>query len=210
MVTLIIPAYNEADNIEQVLDVVVKMPDFQQIIVVDDGSTDGTYATIRKYPVDVIRHETNRGKGAAIWTGVQAARSPYLMMLDADLIGLRPTHLRSLLHPVVEKGADMSIGLFGVGRFATDWAQRVAPHLTGQRVFRRGVIEELPSLESTRYGLEVALTRHVRRRGYRLEEVFLDELTHRMKEEKLGVLRGVQARMRMYWDIVRVLMRRHS
>ncbi|HEU4965107.1 MAG TPA: glycosyltransferase family 2 protein [Bacilli bacterium] len=208
MVTLIIPAYNEAENIERVLDVVVPMSDFQQIIVVDDGSTDATYATIKKYPVDVVRHDTNRGKGAAIWTGLQATRTPYLMLLDADLIGLQPSHLRSLLRPVLEDGADMSIGLFGVGRFATDWAQRVAPHLTGQRVMRRDVITELPLIEQTRYGLEVALTRHVRRQGYRMSEVFLDDLTHRMKEEKLGYVRGVQARMRMYWDILRVLMRR--
>ncbi|ASS75608.1 glycosyl transferase family 2 [Tumebacillus algifaecis] len=207
MLTLIVPAYNEAENVEQVLDVVVKMPDFQQIVVIDDGSVDGTYDRINKYQVESIRFDYNRGKGAAIWAGVKCARHPYVMLLDADLIGLRETHLRSLIEPVVYGDAAMSLGLFGTGRFATDWAQRVAPNLSGQRVVRREVLESLPMIEHTRYGVEVALTRHVRHAGLKVVAVPLDELTHRMKEEKLGLVPGVMARMKMYWDIMRVLIR---
>lgn len=207
LITLIIPAYNEAENIEPVLDVVTQMPDFQQIIVVDDGSVDGTYDKIKKYPVEIIRFDLNRGKGAAIWAGVQSARSPFVMLLDADLIGLKATHLHSLIRPVVEDGAAMALGLFGAGRFATDWAQRVAPHLSGQRVLRREVLESLPLIETTRYGVEVALTRHVRQQGWPVVEVPLFDLTHRMKEEKLGYVSGFAARLRMYWDILRVLVR---
>ncbi|MFD2171315.1 glycosyltransferase family 2 protein [Tumebacillus lipolyticus] len=207
LLTLIIPAYNEVNNIERVLDVVVKMPDFQQIVVVDDGSFDGTYDKIRSYPVESIRFEQNRGKGAAIWAGVQQARHPYVMLLDADLIGLREVHLRSLIEPVVYGDAAMSLGLFGTGRLATDWAQRVAPALTGQRVLRREVLTSLPLIESARYGVEVALNRHVRQSGLKVAAVELDRLTHQMKEEKLGLLSGFKARMRMYWDIMRVLIR---
>ncbi|TCP58865.1 glycosyl transferase family 2 [Tumebacillus sp. BK434] len=207
MLTLIIPAYNEAENIEAVLDVVVTMPDFQQIVVIDDGSVDGTYDKIKQYPVESIRFDHNRGKGAAIWAGVQFAQHPYIMLLDADLIGLREEHLRSLIEPVVHGDAAMSLGLFGTGRFATDWAQRVAPNLSGQRVLRREVLESLPMLEDARYGVEVALTRHVRHAGLKVAEVPLSELTHRMKEEKLGLVPGFMARMRMYWDIMRVLIR---
>jgi glycosyltransferase involved in cell wall biosynthesis len=207
LLTLIIPAYNEAENIERVLDVVVSMPDFQQIIVVDDGSVDGTYDKIKQYPVEVIRFDLNRGKGAAIWAGVQSARSPFLMLLDADLIGLQEGHLRQLIRPVLQEGAAMSLGLFGAGRFATDWAQKVAPNLSGQRVLRREVLESLPMIEHSRYGVEVALTRHVRKQGWPVAEVPLTDLTHRMKEEKLGLVPGVAARLRMYWDIMRVLIR---
>jgi glycosyltransferase involved in cell wall biosynthesis len=208
LLTLIIPAYNEEENIERVLDVVVGMRDFQQIVVVDDGSNDGTYDKMTKYPVEIIRLEQNRGKGAAIWAGLQSARSPYIMMLDADLIGLHPSHLRALIHPVLHDGAAMSLGLFGTGRFATDWAQRVAPNLSGQRVLKREVLETLPMIEHSRYGIEVALTRHVKRQGYSVAEVPLHDLTHRMKEEKLGLMRGFSARMKMYWDIMRVLVNR--
>jgi glycosyltransferase involved in cell wall biosynthesis len=208
LITLIIPAYNEAENIESVLDVVTGMTDFQQIIVVDDGSVDETYAKIKKYPVEIIRFDLNRGKGAAIWAGVQSARSPFLMLLDADLVGLTASHLRNLIRPVVEDGAAMALGVFGTGRFATDWAQRVAPHLSGQRVLRREVIESLPLIEHTRYGVEVALTRHVRKQGGSIVEVPLFDLTHRMKEEKLGVVPGFAARLRMYWDILRVLIKK--
>lgn len=208
MLTLIIPAYNEEENIERVLDVVVDMPDFQQIIVVDDGSVDGTYDKIRKYPVQIIRHQQNRGKGAAVWAGVQSACFPYIMLLDADLIGLQSNHLRALIQPVLHDGVAMSLGLFGTGRFATDWAQRVAPNLSGQRVVKREVLESLPVIEHTRYGIEVALTRHVKRQGFSVAEVPLHDLTHRMKEEKLGLVRGFSARMKMYLDIMRVLIKR--
>lgn len=70
---------------ERVLDVVVGMSDFQQIIVIGDGSVDGTCAKIRKYPVEIICFDNNRGNGATIWAGVKSARFPFVILLDADL-----------------------------------------------------------------------------------------------------------------------------
>jgi hypothetical protein len=90
---------------------------------------------------------------------------------------------------------------------ATDLAQAVAPFLSGQRAVRREILDEIGDMDITRFGIEVALTRHVRAKNYRVENVVLSGLTHRMKEEKLGFARGLMARLRMYWEIVRNVQR---
>ncbi|GIM47836.1 glycosyl transferase [Collibacillus ludicampi] len=207
MLSLIIPAYNESQNIARVLDVVTQMNDFHEIIVVDDGSMDHTYQVASSYPVRVIRLEQNRGKGAAIAEGLKAAQCPFLVLLDADLIGLTPEHIRRLIRPVLEGEAVMTMGLFANGRFATDLAQKMTPSITGQRAFRRDVLEGLPQLEETRFGVDFVLTRHVKRLNLPVKTVFLDDVTQQIKEEKLGFSRGFVARLKMYWEILRVLVR---
>jgi glycosyltransferase involved in cell wall biosynthesis len=207
MLSLIIPAYNEAHNISRVLDVVTQMDDFQEIIVVDDGSVDRTHEVAARYPVHVIRLERNQGKGAAIAAGVRAAKSPFLVLLDADLIGLTPEHIRRLTRPVMEGEAVMTMGLFARGRLATDLAQKISPSITGQRALRREVLEGLSRLEETRYGVDLMLTRHVKRLNLPVQHVWLDDVTQQMKEEKLGFSRGFAARLKMYWDILRVMVR---
>lgn len=205
MFSLIIPAYNESQNIGRVLDVVTRMDDFREIIVVDDGSCDNTFLVASNYPVRVIRLSQNRGKGAAIAAGIRAAKGSFLVFLDADLIGLTPEHVRLLISPVKEGKAAMTMGLFTKGRLMTDLAQRVAPSITGQRALRRDLLEGLTWLEETRFGVDLALTRHVKRLKVQIQTVFLDDLTQQMKEEKLGFSRGVIARLKMYWDILRVM-----
>lgn len=205
MNTLIIPAYNEAANISRVLSVVTKMPDFREIIVVDDGSSDETSSIAATFGVRVIRVERNQGKGGAIAVGFQACGTPFLTLLDADLIGLQPHHLRSLAEPVLNGQAAMSLGLFASGRKRTDWAQKIAPAITGQRVLRRELLAGIPDLAATRFGVDLIITNHVKRMQLPIAEVFLHDVTQQMKEEKLGLVHGMAARLKMYWEILRVM-----
>ncbi|MDI3257264.1 MAG: glycosyltransferase [Kyrpidia sp.] len=204
MLSLIIPAYNEEGRIGRVLDAALAADVFDQIIVVDDGSTDRTADVAGVRRVQVLCLPANRGKGAAIAAGLAAAQGDIVGFLDADLVGLRPEHVRALAGPVLRGQADMTIGLFGGGRLSTDLAQKLAPILTGQRVVRR---EWLPPVDfsEARYGIEVMLHKYVKELGGRIVEVPLDEVTHHMKEEKLGWRKGVAARLRMYWDILKVM-----
>jgi glycosyltransferase involved in cell wall biosynthesis len=202
--TLIIPAYNESDSIANVLGIVTKMSDFQEIIVVDDGSVDATSEVAGSFGVRVIRLQQNAGKGGAIAAGMRASDTPFVTLLDADLLGLKPSHIHALASPVLNGEAVMSLGLFASGRKRTDWAQKIAPSITGQRVLQRQVLETLPDLETARFGVDYALTKHVKNLKLPIAEVFLHDLSQRMKEEKLGLARGTAARMKMYWEILRV------
>jgi len=202
-VAAVIPAFNEESTIGAVIDAVRQVPRVDEVIVVSDGSDDATAAVARSHGAYVIELEANVGKGAALKAGIQRADADVYVFLDADLIGLTPEHVEALLEPVLAGRASMTVGRFTGGRVATDLAQVVAPYLSGQRAVRREVLAGIPNLELARFGVEMALTRHIHRHGIPVEEVLLVGLTHRTKEEKLGLLRGFLARMREYWDIIR-------
>ena len=204
-VTAIIPAYNEELTIANVVNCLRNVDKIQKIIVVSDGSTDNTAEIARECGADVIELEENVGKGGAIKVGVNECGTEIILFLDADLIGLTEKHVLDLIEPVLNNSADMTIGIFRNGRMVTDLAQKVTPYLSGQRAIRKSIIDKMPNIDITRYGVEVALTKYVEKFSIRVQEVDLPDMTHVTKEEKLGLLRGVQARLKMYWDIVKVL-----
>lgn len=203
----VIPAYNEEKTIGGVLSVLVRIREIDEIIVVNDGSTDQTAAVATQYRVTLVDLQQNLGKGGAIQAGLNQGRADIVLFLDADLIGLSPAHVKKLLVPVISGQADMSVGLFERGRVATDLAQKVAPYLSGQRAVRRDVLEMVDDLAISRFGVEMAITQLVEAKNLSVREVYLQDLTHVTKEEKLGVMRGFAARMKMYWEIIRFIVR---
>jgi glycosyltransferase involved in cell wall biosynthesis len=204
-VTAIIPAYNEEQTIANVVNCVKKVDKIQKIIVVSDGSTDRTAEIARECDVDVIELQENVGKGGAIKAGINECGTEVILFLDADLIGLTEKHVLDLIGPVINNESDMTIGIFKYGRMVTDLAQKVTPYLSGQRAIKKTVIDKIPNIDITRYGVEVALTKYVEKFSVRVQEVDLPDMTHLTKEEKLGLIKGVQARLKMYWDIVKIL-----
>lgn len=206
-VAAIIPAFNEETTIGDVITTLTQVDLIAEIVVVSDGSDDRTAEVAERRGAKVIIHRENLGKAAAMKTGFEATVSPIVLFLDADLIGLSPMHVRSLLLPVLRGEADMTVGVFDEGRITTDLAQLLAPYLSGQRGVRREIVEEMfrheIDADVCRFGIEVALTRHINNRGYRTVEVPLEEMSHRMKEEKLGLVKGVKARIKMYYEILK-------
>ncbi len=202
-VAAVVPAYNEEATIGAVLSALQECRVIDDIVVVADGCTDGTAEVARRYRCQVVELWPNQGKGAAMVAGVRSTDAGVIVFLDADLVGLREEHVTDLILPVVQDEADMTVGVFRHGRLATDLAQTITPFLSGLRGVRRQIMEDIPGVETTRYGVEVALTRHARRHRLRVREVRLSGLTHVMKEEKMGLWAGLRARLRMYWEIVR-------
>jgi LmbE family N-acetylglucosaminyl deacetylase len=156
-----------------------------------------------QFPCQVIRHDRNRGKAAAMWTGLQATQCSIILFVDADLIGLKVEHVRALLAPVVEGQADMTIGQFRGGRWCTDWSQRLACWMSGQRALNKKVLEEMQRWDNLGWGIEAALTRHAHEHGFRVQRVMLKGVSQMTKEEKLGFFHGAGQRVRMYAHIVR-------
>ncbi len=206
-VAAILPAYNEADRVRHVLTAVSKAPSVDQVVVVNDGSTDDTAARVLEVPgVYLLSLPQNVGKGGAMAAGARFADADVLLFLDADLIGLTPEHVENLLQPVLDGKAEMAVGKFSGGRYLTDLSQRIVPSVSGQRAIARRVFDAIPCVEDARYGVEMLITRFCRHYRVRTATVPLRGVTHPMKEEKLGLLRGWAARGRMYFQIMRILL----
>jgi len=207
-VVVIIPALNEEPTVAAVVKAARDSGVVTRVIVVDDGSTDRTSEEAENAGAEVIRLPENRGKGAAMYAGVQAAPdADVVVFLDADLVNLRPAQVRALVEPVVSGRADATLGVFKGGRNSTDLAQALTPFLSGNRALRREALAAVESLEGAGWGAEVAITRYLNKHRVRTELVTLSEVTQRTKEEKLGLTKGLAARARMYWDILRTTAR---
>jgi CTP:molybdopterin cytidylyltransferase MocA len=202
---VVIPAYNEEKTVGAVVRAAVRAECVDEVIVVSDGSSDRTADEARSHGARVIEFEKNRGKAAAMKAGMLAARNDVLLFLDADLLGLNPDHICRMVQPVVSGEAHMSVGVMRRGRPATDFAQVVTPFLSGMRAGRLEAFEPLRTLEEAGWGVEVALTLWAREHKMKVKEVTMVGVTQRMKEEKQGLVRGFMARLRMYWDIVRMV-----
>ncbi|MFY9503882.1 MAG: glycosyltransferase family 2 protein [Dethiobacteria bacterium] len=203
-VAAIVPAYNEEKTIGAVLEVLTKCRLINEVIVVSDGSTDDTVKIALQFDgVQVVELPENRGKGGAMKAGLEQTAAEIVLFLDADLIGLTEDHVNALLQPVLENQALMSLGVFEKGRIATDLAQKVAPYLSGQRALQRDLLSDLSDLDLTRFGVEVALHRYMEENKIPVALVNLPDLSHLMKEEKLGLWKGLAARGKMYWEIIK-------
>jgi len=207
-VTAIIPAHNEGELILNVLEVLHQDDTLTEIIVVDDGSTDDTLEKSSQYAridprMSVLKHDVNEGKGQAVITGWHATQSPILLFLDADLIGLNGKHVRSLIQPVLEDRADMSVGQFRGGQLFTDLAHLVTPWLSGQRCLKADLLKSVSKEAAAGYGIETAITIASREDRWRCCTVHLDGVTHPLSESHRGFRNGIKTRARMYAEILR-------
>lgn len=205
MVSAVIPAYNEEHTIGNVVKTLKSAADVTEIIVVSDGSSDRTAVVARECGAKVLVLPKNMGKGAAIKAGVEICSGDVILLLDADLVGLNPMHVKSLIEPVINDKCDMTIGIFCSGRFSTDFAQRITPSLSGQRALKKSILEKLPITNYTGYAIEVMLTEYCRRNNIRMQEVELGKLTHVTKEEKFGFACGFIKRIKMYLQIYKIM-----
>ncbi len=123
-ISVVMPVYNEAATVRSIIDLVMEQDLVDELIVVDDCSTDGTdasLATIDHPAVRVLRHETNRGKGAALRTGFACTTGNVILIQDADL-EYDPREYQLLIQPIAEGKADVVYG----SRFAGGRRDRVA------------------------------------------------------------------------------------
>lgn len=203
-ISAVIPAYNEELRIRHVLDTLTKYSSLTDIIVVDDGSEDGTSLVVTEYEnVNLIRLSENKGKAQAIKEGLKQCKGEIIFLLDADLIGLNSEHIETMLEPLLHSDIEMTVGIFKTGRLITNLSQKIAPGLSGQRAFKNILLEDILNLKMSGYSAEVAISKYIKANGIKMQKVFLKDISHVMKEEKFGFSKGVVWRLKMYKDILK-------
>ncbi len=203
-VSCIICAYNEGPRIRGVLTALRNHPLINDVAVVDDGSKDDTARIVAQFPnVQLIIHPTNRGKSAALVTGMRATRGEIVLLLDADLKGLTSTHITSLVTPLLENSADMTISIRENSLLV--YKMIGLDFVSGERSFNRSLIEqrldEIAILPS--FGLEIFINQCAIEHALRIHAVPLKNVIAPRKSDKMGWWRGVWADALMIRDILK-------
>ncbi len=195
-VSAIIPAHNEAARIGTVIRVLKSSPYVQEVLVIDDGSTDGTKGIAEMHEATVIRNKTRLGKGQALERGVSATSNSVLFFCDADIEGLTPFLIEEIVRPVLLLDVEMCIGarkskVRNIGPGLT-----YSPLLDGQRALTRDLWERVPTFLRKGYRVEVALNSYARSLTHRVLDI-----SQTTKEQKVGIFRGTYERYCMYGDV---------
>ncbi|MBP8591117.1 glycosyltransferase [Candidatus Shapirobacteria bacterium] len=184
LVSVVIPAFNEEQTITGVVGVCLKTPEVGEIIVVNDASQDktGEKLQIFKDKIKVINLPKNGGKGYAVAQGVKTARYDYLLFLDADLINLQSHHLSSLVWPVLNNQAEMTIAVLVsfYSPYYRSWP------LSGQRCLKKSSFNNriIKKMEKTGYGLEVFLNELMKKKRVAVIPWVSDKPLHLKKISK--------------------------
>ena len=220
--TIIMPVYNEGATLRDALDVLSRSDvgtDFE-VLLVDDGSDDGAVDAISDEAVRVLRHDRNRGKGAAIRTGIEAARGSLITVLDADL-EYNPADYRDMIHAIEEKHATVVYGTRSFGshsafsfwyvlgnRFLGFWASFLFNTWLSdiETCFKMAPTEVWRSLELTSngFGIEAEATAKFMKRGHRIYEVPITYTARsRAEGKKLNWTDGLIAFALLAWIRIR-------
>lgn len=214
LLSVIIPCFNEAPTVEKILQKVLDVPVEKEVIIVDDGSTDGSSEIIRglaaRYPVTAFFHPKNKGKGAAIQTGLRHATGKYTIIQDADL-ETNPMNYLQLLDEIRSSGAPVIYGsrmlkknkIYNLkyylgGRLVTFFAnwfcnQRLTDQPTCYKMLETDLFKEL-RIQSNRFEVCSEITAKLSLRKIRISEVPMDYYPRDKAEgKKLGWKDGYKA-----------------
>jgi len=208
----VVPVYNEGDLIKDTIEGLKKIESIDEIVVVNDGSTDNTSDICKSLGVTVIDIENNQGKGHAIKSAIESISFDYLALVDGDL-GNTSWEVEKLIDPVINGKGDVSIAKFpkaevkgGFG-LVKGFAKKSVYYFTGveldttlsgQRVYRKEVLNKIDYIPN-RYGIELAMTVQTINNGFSIIEVPVT-MKHRYSGRNL---KGFIHRGKQFLDILK-------
>lgn len=218
-VSVIVPAYNEEKNISKILNMLVEVSQdipSMEIIVIDDGSTDGTVNQVEKYSssIKLVKHEKNAGKGAALVTGFAEASGDVVVVQDADL-EYSPYDIPQLVKPILSGEADVVFGSrfkgypkgMRLGNYLGNilistttrllYGMPITDVMTGHKVFSKEVIASMDLTEDG-FKIEPEIAAEVFYGGWRYAEIPISYNRRRVGKSKFRFLRdGVTCAWRL-------------
>ena len=204
VVDVVMPARNEAPTIAANIDAAASCRYVRHVIVVDDGSTDGTGDVAARCGAVVVRRPESTGsKAHAMSEGVEASDASHILFVDADCTALTAAHLDAICEPVLGGRADMSLGAFDYGFL--NWLVLRCPPLTGERIVSREIWESVPHDKLAGYTIEVRLNQVIGERRLRTSARTMTGVFHRTKRAKFGLVEGFRRTWYMYRDLVSML-----
>ena len=206
-VSAIIAAYNEQDTIAQVIRSIEGHPLIEEIIVVDDGSSDATSARARETSAKVITLETNQGKAGAMSAGVRAARHDTILFLDADILGLTHEIITLTVTPVLTGKCGMFVAIRARRSY---WMNRLLyfiPVLGGERALTKAIWRNVPRTYRKGFQIEIALNYYTKKSGHKMGFGVMPGLSQVIKEKKRGFWLGLWQRIKMCAEVLWVSIR---
>jgi glycosyltransferase involved in cell wall biosynthesis len=199
-IDVVIPARNEATTIAGVVAAARACRFAREVIVVDDGSTDGTAEVAVAAGAKVVRRETGTGsKAGAMELGVAATDAGAILFCDADLVGLTAGHLDDICRPYIEGRAAMSVGWFDYGMLNP--LVRRLPPTSGERIVPRWVWESV-HVRPSGYSIEIMVNEVIAEGRLPTTVRIMAGVTHRTKRDKLGHRKGYRETWRMFWHLI--------
>jgi glycosyltransferase involved in cell wall biosynthesis len=208
IVDIVVPARNEAPTVGAVVEACLGCSYARQVIVVDDGSTDGTGDLAAAAGAKVVHREPwdAGSKAHAMEAGVDAATdADAILFVDGDCLNLTSEHLDDICRPFVEGRAAMSLGTFDYGFW--NWLVLISPPTTGERIIPRWVFEAIPPEKLDGFTIEYILNGVIAERRLPVTARVMRGVTHRTKRDKFGRLEGTIETVRMFWDVISVPLR---
>lgn len=206
-VSAIVCAYNEEKTIKLILEVLLSHPKIDEVIAVDDGSTDKTWKIINSIRSDKflpIRHGINKGKGAAVTTAVRNSRGKILLFIDADLYRFHPAHVDLLLAPLQIDDSIMSIGVRETGSPFERNFRTLLKSFGGERVIgRRYLLPILMRIQRSGYGVEAIINFNHLHRKHKIVYIPLPNLAHKAKTEKHPIYKYIAEYIKENTEVIK-------